>query len=102
MAAYAESCAAVGNVWLKGVLAATFSVVAGIISAHCASVGSEALDDTVEKCWGPGVGVGVGTPGVDVGDGVDLGVGVGRPGAGVGVAGAGVGVALELLTVIET
>jgi hypothetical protein len=108
LAAYAANCAAVGIVWLNGVLAETFSGVAGIIAAHCASVGSEALEDSVEKCCGPGVGVGagvgVGTVGVDVAAGVDVapGVGVGGSGVGVGVGRAGVGVALELLTMIET
>ena len=101
MAAYADSCAAVGNVWLKGVLAGTFSAVAGIIAAHCAPVGNDALVDSVEKCCGPGVGVGVGVAAVDPGVGVDSpGVGVG--GAGVGVEGPGVGVAVELLTMVET
>lgn len=95
MAAYADSCAAVGIIWLNGVLAGTFSEVAGIIAAHCAPVGRDALDDTVAKCCDAGVGVGVGTPGVEVGAGVDVG-------PGVGVGGSGVGVALELLTTIET
>ena len=95
MAAYAASCAVVGNVWLNGVLAGAFSAVAGIIAAHCAPVGSDALGDSVEKCCGSGVGVGVGRTGV----GVD-GTGVDSPGVGVG--GAGVGVALEFLTMIET
>jgi hypothetical protein len=104
LAAYAANCAAFGIVWLNGVLAETFSAVAGIIAAHCPSVGSDALEDSVEKCCGPGVGVGVGTLGVDVdtGVGVSPGVGVGGSGVGVGVGGAGVGVALELLTMIET
>ena len=58
MAAYANSCAAVGIVWLNGVLAETFSGVAGIIAAHWA-VGNDALVDSVEKCCGPRVGAGV-------------------------------------------
>lgn len=108
MAAYAANCVAVGIVWLNGVLAGTFSAVAGITAAHCASVGSDALDDSVEKYCGPGVGVAVGGTGVGVGGkppGVGVavrGTGVGVGGSGVGVGGSGVGVALELLTMVET
>ena len=101
MAAYAANCVAVGIVWLNGVLAGTFSAVAGIIAAHCASVGSDTLDDSVEKYCGPGVGVAVGGTGVGVG-GKPPGVGVAVRGTGVGVGGSGVAVALELLTMVET